>query len=285
MKNIAVIYHKNCRDGVASAWVCYQKFAENAEYIAADDRKQLPDFVTNHNNVSELEVYIVDFCYPKEILLTLEAKCKKLVVLDHHISQKEDIESVKEHVYGTDKSGCMLAWEYFYRGQTAPLAIQYVSDSDTWEHKMPDYQYIDAYIYKDDSELNIQSFDKVVKELEDPTRFEYIKNIGKVLREVREGMINKYIERATLVNVFGYEVYAVNAPSEIKSELGHELAKKTGTFAVVYYYYEGKWRLSLRSIDDFDVSTIAAAHGGGGHKNAAAIHIACEDPLLKILNN
>jgi c-di-AMP phosphodiesterase-like protein len=186
-------------------------------------------------------------------------------------------------MYGTQDSGCMLAWKYFYPNANVPLAIQYVSDSDTWTNMMPDYKYINSYIYRSDNELTIENFDKLVLELEDKDKFEEIRKIGKALRENYEANVNIYIKKAELINFDGYEVYSVNAPSEIRSDLGHELALKTNSFSVIYYYLEGKWKVSLRSVKDFDVSIIAKNHGGGGHKNAAAFTVNSQNPIVKLL--
>ena len=160
-------------------------------------------------------------------------------------SVKSDIESVENHVYGVEKSGAMLAWEYFFPDTSAPLAVQYVSDSDTWTHLMPDYKYVDAYIYK----------------------------AGDNVDDI------KYFDSDT-----GYEVYAVNAAAECRSETGHMLAEKTGTFGMCYYYIEGKLKVSLRSVKDFDCSLIAKEYGGGGHKNAASFFVKRDNPILSIIN-
>jgi uncharacterized protein len=285
MKNIIVIYHKNCRDGIAGAWTANKKFGDTAEYIACDYALGVPEYVESHDNLAEVEIYVIDFSFSKEILLDLEKRCRKLVVLDHHISSKDAVSSVKEHVYGEGISGCYIAYQYFFPNQSVPLALQYVSDSDTWTHKMPDYEYIDAYIYRSDNELSIENFNTTVLELADESKFEEIKKIGKILREVYLGSVKKYIERAELIDFEGYKVYAVNAPSELKSELGHELAKMTGTFAIIYYFFDGFWRISLRSVEDFDVSLIAQRfEGGGGHKNAAAFRKKSINPMFFIKN-
>ena len=285
MKNIIVIYHQNCMDGSAAAWVASKKFAKDAEYIAASDRINLPGYIVNHTNISEAEIYILDFCYPRDVMLDLEKKCKKLIVLDHHESVKSDIESVENHVYGVEKSGAMLAWEYFFPDTSAPLAVQYVSDSDTWTHLMPDYKYVDAYIYKaGDNVDDIKYFDNIVNELEDKTNFENIKSIGKYLHEAHMNVCKNYADKAELVNFAGYEVYAVNAAAECRSETGHMLAEKTGTFGMCYYYIEGKLKVSLRSVKDFDCSLIAKEYGGGGHKNAASFFVKRDNPILSIIN-
>lgn len=77
-------------------------------------------------------------------------------------------------------------------------------------------------------------------------------------------------------NHFGYfdEAYvsglAANAPAFLASDLGHELANKSGTFGLVWSMArDGQVHCSLRSNGDYDVSAIAKAFGGGGHRNAA----------------
>ena len=62
---------------------------------------------------------------------------------------------------------------------------------------------------------------------------------------------------------------ACNATLHI-SELGHVLATQSGTYALIWYVsQDNKVKCSLRSNGDYDVSAIAKAFGGGGHKNAA----------------
>ena len=283
MKNTIILYHKNCTDGMASAWVCFQKFGNDAEYIGCDDWKNLPSYFSSILNLKDLEIYIIDFSFTKEILLDLEKKCKKLVILDHHVSAKENIQAVNNHVYGVNISGCALAWNYFFPEKEVPLAIQYISDSDTGKRILPDHKAICSYIYRDDKELSVSSIENVVRDLESLSNFENVKKIGQMLSDVRDGSIRRYISKAEIINFEGQDVYAVNAPSEIKSDLGRELAIKTNSFAIIYNYSEGKWGVSMRSVPDFDVSSIAIKYGGGGHKNAAAFNVTADNPILNIL--
>jgi oligoribonuclease NrnB/cAMP/cGMP phosphodiesterase (DHH superfamily) len=85
LKEIVVIYHAHCQDGFGSAFAAYKKFGDEATYIAARDRKVPPEGLANK------EVYIVDFSYPKEVLVSLQENNKKVVMIDHHISAQEDI--------------------------------------------------------------------------------------------------------------------------------------------------------------------------------------------------
>jgi hypothetical protein len=71
---------------------------------------------------------------------------------------------------------------------------------------------------------------------------------------------------------------AVNAPPEFSNELGHELAKESGTFGVSYQFdgTNQRWFFAIRSTGDYDVGAIAKLYGGGGHKNAAGFSVNLE---------
>ena len=67
---------------------------------------------------------------------------------------------------------------------------------------------------------------------------------------------------------------AANCPSHLTSDVGHELANQSGTFGLLWRIDKDNTCIcSLRSNGDYDVSAIAKAFGGGGHKNAAGFTI------------
>lgn len=67
---------------------------------------------------------------------------------------------------------------------------------------------------------------------------------------------------------------AANCPPHLVSDVGYELATESGTFGLLWHINkDGKCLCSLRSNGDYDVSTIAKAFGGGGHRNAAGFEI------------
>ena len=68
---------------------------------------------------------------------------------------------------------------------------------------------------------------------------------------------------------------SVNCTPQFASEAGDVLAQLSGTFGMTWCVGEkGQVFVSLRSIGDYDVSVIAKAFGGGGHKNAAGFKTA-----------
>lgn len=74
-----VIYHDKCTDGFGAAWVAWQKFNTSAIYLPLNHYDPIPEFSDNS------EIYILDFCFSKDVLVDL-AKSHKVVVLDHHQS-------------------------------------------------------------------------------------------------------------------------------------------------------------------------------------------------------
>lgn len=274
-KKILVLYHGNCMDGFAGAWVAWKKFGDDADYLA-QERTSIPDV----SIFQDKEVYVIDYSFTKEQMLSFENVAKKFVCLDHHISSKEAVESLKDYVFDTAHSGSYIAWKYFFEEEPVPLLIEYISDSDTWTHKLPDYEDVNAYIYREtEKSSEFLYFEDLNKELSSSEGLERAKRIGKLFREAHEKRVSVYEEKAELINFEGYDIYAVNAPRDIRSELGHRLAKKTGSFSMIFSYEKGIWKCSLRGVKDFDVSTIAIKHGGGGHRNAAAFAVKTGFPV------
>lgn len=69
------------------------------------------------------------------------------------------------------------------------------------------------------------------------------------------------------------------------SEIGNDLYNKYPDvdFSAVFTVYEDHIAWSLRSNKDgnnFDVGSIAAARGGGGHRNAAGFRVLISDIML-----
>lgn len=274
-KKILVLYHGNCMDGFAGAWSAWKKFGDTAEYLP-QERTKIPDIEI----FQDKEVYVIDYSFNKEEMLSFEKVSSKFVCIDHHISAKEAVESLKEYVFDTTYSGSYLAWKYFFKDTEVPRLIEYISDADTWTHKLVDYEDIEAYIYRETEKgSEFLYFEDLSKELSTDEGFERAKSIGKLFRDAHEKRVNTYEEKAELINFEGHEVYAVNAPSDIRSELGHRLAIKTGSFSLIFYYEKGIWKCSLRGVKDFDVSVLAVKHGGGGHKNAAGFAVKTDFPI------
>jgi len=77
--------------------------------------------------------------------------------------------------------------------------------------------------------------------------------------------------------IAGHDVPAINCGANLASDVGHIFAKGEA-FAATYLDTADYRIFSLRSsLDGMDVSEIAAAYGGGGHRNAAGFRIPLTD--------
>ena len=86
-----VLYHADCMDGYGAAWAVWKALGESARYKAVRHHEPLPKLPDN------IELYIVDFCYPIDVLISTAQQVKKIVVLDHHISAQKDYETYISH--------------------------------------------------------------------------------------------------------------------------------------------------------------------------------------------
>lgn len=270
MKNVLILYHASCPDGFGGAYSAWKKFGEKAEYIAVYHGDPSPD-------VTDKEVYIVDFSYPKEQLLTLEAQANRLVVLDHHEGAEEAVRAVHEHIYDASRSGTGIAWEYFHPDVPLPRLLAYIQDGDLWKFERPFAKEVTGYLSSIKFEFDL--FDPLVAKAETEEGFKEIVEKGKAYREYFDYVCDKIIEQAEEVDFDGMRIFAVSSPRLFRSEVGNRLARIKGPMAIVWYPNHGKWHFSLRGDGTIDLTKVAEKYGGNGHPNAASFRLPLTAPL------
>jgi nanoRNase/pAp phosphatase (c-di-AMP/oligoRNAs hydrolase) len=266
LKPVLCIYHADCLDGVAAAWVVWRHFKNLGiaiELVSAAYNDELPE-------VDGKMVYVVDFSYPRNVMLELLERAHEVVVLDHHTSAKKDLEGL--FVVDEAHSGAMLAWKYFNH-YPAPDAIRYVEDRDLWKFKYSATQpwTTAAFSYP----LTVEQFDAIVNT--DPLD---LVAEGKVLLRKHEQDLSRILPNVRMMKCLGYDVPVVSANIFFVSDLGNHLSK-IHPFAVIYMDLEDGRKFSLRSQKGgIDVSLIAEYFGGGGHRAAASFVLPYSDKRL-----
>jgi oligoribonuclease NrnB/cAMP/cGMP phosphodiesterase (DHH superfamily) len=264
-KKVLVLYHANCMDGYASAWAAWKVFGNKARYQAVQHLMPMPDFADG------AELYIVDFCYPVDVLVLAAQRANKIVVLDHHISAQKEFEDYQKHSdlpsnlevnFIQEHSGCMIVWQYFQGDAEPPLLLRHIEDHDLWRHQLPKTEEICKALYLH-LPVHFSAFEKI--------KLLALQHEGAVLLKQQQMNVSRLLKARHTVRLNDVEGLAVNAPFMFSSDLGHELADKSGTFGLTYYYHgeRQRYECGLRSIGDFDVSLLAQQFGGGGHKNAS----------------
>lgn len=289
VKKVIVIYHGNCADGFGAAWVLRKAFAElplykvgpnaepwaNAEFYAGVYQTPPPD-------VTDCMVYIVDFSYKRDVILSMLEKCTRMVIIDHHISAITDLDSIVhpklQTYFDVEHSGAMLAWLYFFGSPEPPVLITRIEDRDLWRFKFSDTREIQANLFSYPYDFDV--WDQLMYESE--VSLHGMQKEGaaierKHFKDIKE--LLKVGQRRAIIA--GYDVPIANVPYTLSSDAGH-IMDENEPFAACYMDTpEGRiFSLRSRAGKGIDVSEIAKKYGGGGHKNAAGFKIAHDQLAL-----
>lgn len=266
MNNI-IIYHKNCNDGFGSALVAWIKFKNNAIYYPAHHNSDPPD-VTNMN------VYICDFSYKKEVLEKMIQISKSLIVIDHHKTAEKELQAINNEnkIFDMNHSGAVLTWKYFFPEKKIPLLLEYIEDRDLWNNKLKYSK--ECFFALCDLPKDFETWYQYLDDERIPELFtegSIIYNHNKLL--IKQISKSSYLIEQ-VIDEKSYKIAYLNSII-LKSDLGNYLVSEKyseSDFSVIYHYegYDNKTIFSLRSTNEkTDVSNIAKLFNGGGHKCAS----------------
>jgi hypothetical protein len=277
-QKIVVIYHGNCPDGFAGAWAAWKKFGARAAYYPAYDRSAPPA------PFKDKIIYLIDYTYDVPIVKKLIEDNIRVTAIDHHVSQAEATKLTEQYLYDVKHSGATLAWQYFHPLKKVPMLLRYVEDRDIWKWNVPHARAMLMVI--DLAPFDFKTWNQLAKDIDDPRlRATYIKK-GALLELHYRSLYEKLLSGAELVRFAGKKIYALNCPYYFASDLGHVLAAKTHSFALLWNESDGRIRCSLRSEGKIDVSKIAKKYGGGGHKASSGFSFPVgERPPWKLLSS
>lgn len=284
-----VFYHRGCVDGFVSAWVAHKAFREESKYPCgwAEDALYIPCGYQEEPPARELykdrDVFILDFSFSRDVLLEICSYATSLVLLDHHGTARERLANFPTEVQRPDggvtpvtvvfdmtKSGALLSWEHFFpdKVKAVPWLIRYVMDRDLWTWRLPLSREINASLYSYPFDFDV--WDNINRFAHHTTLAEQ----GRHILRYEDKLVDQGVRYAREVMLDGHKVLAFNTPF-LQSEIAGKLAEQEGRdFGVCWSQQkDGRYRIDLRSRNDFDVSQIAKKFGGGGHKNAAGMTV------------
>ncbi len=290
------IYHGGCDDGFGAAWAVWRKWGNEVAYIPGNYGKPIPDVTSKH-------VLFVDFSLKKEEMREAGRKAASIIVLDHHKTaqaelfewgggefiadlgaQLDDVETILARnlmqcglpinaYFDMNSSGAAMAWAFCHeleRNGAPPTFISYIEDRDLWR-----------FAYGDDTRrfsaaLRTYPHDFAVWNdlAERPSAL--IEEGVSILRG-HQKIVEQVCEHAYEMKVGGHTIPVVNVPYHYASDCAHHLliTRPEAPFAAAWFQRGDCVRqFSLRSEDSrVDVSEIAKAYGGGGHRNAAGFGV------------
>lgn len=297
-----VFYHSPCADGMAAALAVYLRFGKDLDYRPINYGQDI-----EIDGLERKNVYFVDFFPSLSQLEAVCDAASNVIVLDHHKTAKETADTLAKtepewasnlaYLFDMERSGAGITWDFFHEANRMPKLIAHVQDRDLWRFKLQGSKEVSEYLFS--LPYTFEAWSEVFYEMETETGYTRVIDQGKALvakklKDIREyaekslqwwwfdgprsGMEPKAQQRCSpnaasvsdAVDV-GWRVPVLNIPYTHGSDAADVVLDMHGDAPFFAYYMDKQdhrqW--GLRSRNEFDVSALAKARGGGGHKNAA----------------
>jgi oligoribonuclease NrnB/cAMP/cGMP phosphodiesterase (DHH superfamily) len=294
MSKPLVIHHGSCLDGYTSLWVVNKALEGEIEPYAGYYNRPPPDVTNRH-------VIIVDFSYPRPILLDMAKQALSILILDHHNTAAEDLqgfitpppwegwafgmktilskdEQLAESsriatIFDMKRSGAGITWDYFFKGEKRLRVIDHVEDRDLWKFSLPYTEEINAFLFSFPYKLNTYN-DLMTRPLGEMIQ------AGMAIKRKHNKDVAELVEAAKRTfNIAGYQVPVANLPYTLASDAGNIMAKDQ-PFAACFMLTVDGVVFSLRSAPEgINVEDIARKYGekygkgGGGHVHSSGFTI------------
>lgn len=280
MQKTLCIYHGKCADGFTAAWAVWKALGD-CDFHPGVYGEAPPD-------VTGRDVVMVDFSYKRSVLVSIAEKANKLLVLDHHKTAREDLMGLGYIAtrwgdfvpsddpaarigvqFDMERSGAQIAWDFFHPGIRRPLLVDYVGDRDLWRFALPASREISAYVFSYD--YTFKNWDFLDMALCGADGAAAVAQHGAAIERKHHKDVAELVEvTQRTMKIGGVEMPVANIPYTLTSDAGNLMARRHMGVAACYWDTPNGRVFSLRSTEDGpDVSEIAKAYGGGGHKNAA----------------
>ncbi len=259
-----IVYHSPCLDGLGAAVAAYC-FNPKFNFIPFANNKTSEQLIIKeaHNSV----VLFFD-CAPlsRETFEILRQQGNTVKVFDHHVGNKHVLENETDCYFDMNKSGCQLAWDYFFPREPIPQILHFIGERDLWRFTDPSTRYV-GYALMDLKISTIQELLSLVQGGDVTTLVEHGKSI---LESIDKKCALLEPKEATWL---GKRIMVAETDGYLyTSELAEYMYMKYTEvdFVVMYYKHDASYKLSLRTNkDNIDLSVIARTIGGNGHAKAS----------------
>lgn len=271
-----IISHFCCNDGFCAYYIARTILGSKCEYVFCSYNSFIP-------NVKGKNVGIFDFSFPLDVMERLIADSNSLILFDHHETSRNNISGLPNCYFDSSKSGCVLAWEFFYPKLPLPLFVQHINDYDLWKFELEGTR---EFVIS----LSLFEFDlECWKSLRNKEFVAQMINKGKLLLQYQAVLIDSICKRAVIKYFHGYKTYVVNS-CILSSEVGSTLSEDNSDCVVMIWNYihkHKKYKVALRSSEDGgpNVNELAEKYGGGGHKHASSFMYIAERNIDEIFDD
>lgn len=275
------IYHRNCQDGLASAYIV-KRFNGN-HHLKLFETNPGPQIDRKLPDVRNKTVAIVDISFDRETMVELYNDAKFLVCLDHHKSSKIELDGLNYCIFDMERAGCQLTWDYLFPGEPRPDYIEYIAGRDMWDYDKRNTSEFTVGLSRTLSSVKkdkdkFKYFDKFhnsnKKKVAALYKF-YVDYGSEELKDIRADVAN-ITKRAIKCKIRAYTAYVVDTKIYRSDVCNKLLVDHKCEVAAAYNYdlLSDLWLISLRSLkgSGIDVSELAKdINDGGGHENASCV--------------
>ena len=303
-EKVLCIYHNADLDGICSAAIVYDYFYD-AKDVSIDGNVILygmnygDDFPWSFVDKEEMteedkedcipydKVVMVDFSLSKEDMRRLN-NLVELIWIDHHasvIDDNKDIQGIRD----VNCAACELTYMYFYTGiayidgapvplsdEDIPKAIRLLGRYDVWDHsdkEVVPFQY-GMKLY-DIGPCNSEWKDLLDNSLISDSIIKQVIHNGEIIEKYQSNLNYKYTNTYGFIAVLEFEDELYNVLCVNKGFSNSSIVKdsvlynKSIDLIMFFVRHKESYKISLYTEKEIDVSQIAKAFGGGGHKKAA----------------
>lgn len=275
-------FHHNDADGKCAAfWVeVNEGVNDKVEMFELGYIKDFPLEIINKDE----KVYIVDYSIRPDEMEKLLKMTKNVVWIDHHKTAIEKYKDFKHKVDGLRVdgiAGCSLTYLYFRNKVNKCIENDYTLEKfrEVEEQLVPEFTKLiaDRDVWRFHYGETTKKFNAGLLSHDQTPTFEnwyFIENnIGIICKEgeIIHKFLNITAENSIKLYSFktkfeGYKCIAMNTQNRSSEQFE---SASDYDIMMPFVWVEGKWRVSLYTTKDIDVSEIAKKYNGGGHKKAS----------------
>lgn len=296
MSNPLILTHANCVDGCSCRAIFEEKYGSQATYIAVDYtdfQPQYPElnaiFFEKIKDVKDTEVIMSDICLSPLLIDHFLSQNNKVVIIDHHETALEIVDVYEKRIsegeplnleihFSRDnsESGALLTWKYMHPNEPIPDVITYISEGDIWKFQHAETKPFYTGLLDQRRPKDIEP-SEWLRLISDPELVKKTVAHGQPLYDQFMREVKAYADTAVPVTLQGVSGLMAWVPSSHRSEVGSELAARSGGFGLLLDFKEKETEqlltCSLRAIAPVKINGLAKLYGGGGHPQAAAFRL------------
>lgn len=202
------IYHKDCLDGFAAAWVVWKAFHGHIDAFAAEYQDCPPD-IPERRDIERRDVVIVDFSYPRPVLRSMADSARCILAIDHHSTAQGALSDPPKNVtvkLDMEYSACMLAFRHFFPDDEPPVLLRHIEDRDLWRFALQGTR--EAVAALQSYQQDFMLWDDLMAAPIDPL---YVEGTA-ILRRYEVDLQEAIAQTRRIMHIAGYSVPAANVP-------------------------------------------------------------------------